>query len=672
MQDCDEEVRNSTEDCAPIKSEDSFLAESEKKFLTDHKKAAKELNFFEAVNKSANGFAVLGLDGTWIHLNPALTKIVGYSKEELLGMNFQSITHPDDLEWNLRLISELLNGKRDSFKIEKRYKHKNGYYVWIQMEVSLISQNKGTSGYLISQIQEITERKAAETALKESEARFRQLAETIDEVFWMKEAKTNQLLYVSPAYERIWGLTLSSLYENPDSWLQSIHPDDLHLVMCAIDRQKEQVDFNERFRIQHSDGSERWIRIQSFQIFDSLGKLDRIVGVARDVTKQHELEKQLAHSQRMESIGSLAGGVAHDFNNILTVIMGFASLLDQNPNDPQKVKQSVQIIQRASERGASLIKQLLTLARKTESYFKSVSFNDLIREAVKIARATFPKSILITTYLEKNPIYIHADYTQIHQIFVNLIINAKDAMIEGGELSISLKEVSGESIVFPEKEKRNSRYALLEIEDTGIGMDEETKRKIFDPFFTTKEVGKGTGLGLALVYGIVENHKGLIQVESVFGKGTIFRVYLPIEERAATGNFSSQDVPEIPKQKNDQTILLVEDEPMIREPLTNYLSRIGYKVLAAKDGEEALSVFFQNRDRIQIVLCDLNLPKINGLEVLKKIRAADSSLFLVLASGYIDPQCKSEMDLLGLNSVIQKPYDFKTILKILQEFQFKN
>lgn len=506
--------------------------------------------------------------------------------------------------------------------------------------------------------------------LMETLERFKLLAETIDEVFWMKEVKTNRLLYVSSAYERIWKRSLQSLYENPDSWLDAVHPEDLHLLVNVLDQNRKHhgEDFNERFRIVHTDGTVKWIRIQSFRVLNGEGKLDRIVGVARDVTKQHELERQLAHSQRMESIGSLAGGVAHDFNNILTVIMGFASLIELNPNDSQKILQSVQIIQKTAERGATLVKQLLTLARKTESVFQTLPLNDLILEAVNIARSTFPKSIRILTDLQDEKIKIRADYTQIHQIFVNLILNAKDAMPSGGELFIRLKEVEDSPVAIQSDKSKNQRYALLEISDTGIGMDEETKGKIFDPFFTTKGLGKGTGLGLSLVYGIVENHGGAIRVESEPDQGSKFSVYIPIERSAhlqSAAPFQNSNV----TQPIRSTILLVEDEQMIREPLTHYLSRAGYEVIAAEDGEIALDLFEKNKDRIQIVICDLNLPKRNGLEVLNRIRSVHEEMPLILASGYMDPQCKDAMEPLGLYRVIQKPYDFKTIRQILTDLQ---
>lgn len=663
MQECEEQT-SSGKDCDPPYVETPHPSTGEADSF-DKTLIENELRFHTAMYHSPHGFAIVSPNGRWISVNPALCKIVGYSEEELQETDFQSITHPQDLEEDYNLVQELLSGKLDSYRREKRYRHKDGHYLWIQLDVSLVRKN-GVPNYFVAQIQEISERKQAEKALRESEERFRQLAETIDEIFWMRDAETNRLLYVSPAYERIWGRSVESLFQNPDSWLDSIHSDDLHLVFPNIRKQNEQGGMNEKFRIVRADGSERWIRAHSFKVIGSDGKVDRIVGVARDVTKQHELEKQLAHSQRMESIGSLAGGVAHDFNNILTVIMGFSSILEQNKYDPQKIMQSVEVIRNTAERGASLVKQLLTLARKSESFFQLISLNEVVREALNIAKSTFPKSILIEADFQSDPIRINADYTQIHQIFINLILNAKDAMQKGGKLTIGMKEVDRASFSSEDPIVSQKRFALLEISDTGIGMNEETKRRIFDPFFTTKALGKGTGLGLSLVEGIVENHKGFITVESVLGQGTKFSIYLPVETQKPK-SLRTLDKVENARHGNGEWILLIEDEEMILEPLTNYLSHFGYNLLSAKDGEEALSVFSANRDKIQVVLCDLNLPKVNGIEVLRKLRSMDSSKTLILASGYIDPQLRPEIENIGLKYTIQKPYKFEEILRILRE-----
>ncbi|TGJ98661.1 PAS domain S-box protein [Leptospira langatensis] len=616
-------------------------------------------HFKNIIRHSSDGYAIISLEGKYISVNPGLSRILGYTEKEFQDLNYQSLTHPNDLGSDLDSVQALMAGDGSSLRREKRYKHKNGQYVWIQLDLTLIRDEEGFPQYFAAQLQEISERKRSEKALKESEEKFRQLSETIDEAFWMKDAETQKLLYVSPAYERIWGRSMDSLFENPDSWLNSVHPDDLHLALQTIPKKKEDGNKNEKFRIRLDDGAERWIRLRTFPVFGADGSFERILGVARDVTQQHELERQLAHSQRMESIGSLAGGVAHDFNNILTVILGFSSLLERNRENPEKILQSVEVIRKTAERGTSLVRQLLTLARKVESFFRPIALNDLISEALNIAKSTFPKSISIDSDIPLGLIKINADYTQIHQIFLNLILNAKDAMPTGGNISVSLRTAED-----PLSEK-GSKMALLEVKDNGTGMDEETKRKIFDPFFTTKEPGKGTGLGLALVYSILENHKGRITVESSLGQGTKFTVYLPVLSESKKEDPFFETSPKDEK-KDTRTVLLIEDEEMIRIPLAGYLSEFGHKLYVAQDGEEGIAAYSQHKEDIDVVICDLNLPKANGLEVLRKIRAQDRNLPLFLASGYIDPKIKADLEEIGIKCIIQKPYHFESILKKIQ------
>ncbi|WP_367898889.1 nitrogen regulation protein NR(II) [Leptospira sp. WS58.C1] len=347
---------------------------------------------------SPNGFAIVSLDGKFISSNPALSQILGYSENELIGISLDSITHADETEEDISSIDQFSNGPTPSFKRKKRYIHKDGHLLWVQIDVTLIRNQTGNPNYFAIQFQ--------------------------------------------------------------------------------------------------------------------------------DITKHHELEKQLIHSQRMESIGSLAGGVAHDFNNILTVVLGYTTLLEKNSEHPEKILQYSEIIKKTAERGSSLIKQLLTLARKVESDLKPSIANDLLLEAIHIASSTFPKSIRVISDLPQDPILVQADHNQIHQVFLNLFLNAKDAMPNGGLLSIRLRMEEGK-FISPEKTQKT---AVIEILDSGTGIDRKTIRKIFDPFFTTKEPGKGTGLGLSIAYGILENHKGKIKVESELGSGTKFSVFLPVLE----------------------------------------------------------------------------------------------------------------------------------------------
>ncbi|HUL42744.1 MAG TPA: ATP-binding protein, partial [Bacteroidota bacterium] len=413
------------------------------------------------------------------------------------------------------------------------------------------------------------------------------------------------------------------------------------------------------------DGSALPVEYSSSPIVDN-GKIQGAVVAFMDVTERRMLQQQLMQTQKIESIGRLAGGIAHDFNNILTIIVGHASILKRLPPDSPKRPESVVAVEKAAQRGAGLVRQLLTFARKTDVMLESVRLNEVIAEVAKLINETFPKTIIIAMRLESNLPPIHADANQLHQVLVNLCVNARDAMPEGGTLSIGTSQVPLEKVRSKYSAASASEYVEISVTDSGTGMDEQTLNRIFEPFFTTKEVGKGTGLGLAVVFGIVETHKGFIGVESAVGKGTTFHLYFPVqsrtvEERAAT----EAELVDIPG--GSETILVVEDEQMLRELLFGTLTGKGYNVLLAEDGQEMISQYVTHQERISLVISDMGLPKVGGYEAFKKIRSVDPSAKVVLASGYLEPNVKSEILRSGARDFIQKPYSPEEVLKKVRE-----
>jgi two-component system cell cycle sensor histidine kinase/response regulator CckA len=375
-----------------------------------------------------------------------------------------------------------------------------------------------------------------------------------------------------------------------------------------------------------------------------------------------QLEQQLIQAQKLESLGTLAGGIAHDFNNILGIIMGHSSMLERVRSDPAKFSQSVDAITKATLRGASLVKQLLTFAGQTDAVLGSMRINDIVTELKKLLQETFPKTITIATSLEKNQPWIVGDPNQIHQVLLNLCINARDAMPKGGTLSISTGTVEGASLKSKFPKATATRYVVMRVSDTGIGMDETTRHRIFEPFFTTKGPGKGTGLGLALVFGIVENHEGLVNVESQLGVGTTFTVCLPVEEHT----HETSRPPKLATQEAPgglETLLVVEDEETLRELLKAVLISKGYTVLTAEDGQQGIETFLKHQAEIAVVILDLGLPKLNGLEVFKRMREGDPGVKVILASGFIDPETKKEVHEAGVKHFVQKPYSPDDVLK---------
>jgi PAS domain S-box-containing protein len=388
--------------------------------------------------------------------------------------------------------------------------------------------------------------------------------------------------------------------------------------------------------------------------------------IKRTESKRFELERELIHSQKMESLGTLASGIAHDFNNILAIISGYSELGERKSltHHPEFMKY-FEAITLASRRGALLVSQLLTFARKTETVFRSVDVGALISELAMFFGETFPKTIAISTELEEGIPSIIADATQLHQVFMNLCVNARDAMPSGGSITIAARVLEKAAVEREYPKAAAQRYLAISVSDTGNGMDEGTKRKIFEPFFTTKEPGKGTGLGLALVHSIVENHHGMIDVESEPGRGTAFHLYLPIEE-PALGYAGPAEGAQAGISRGSGTVLLIEDEPFIVEMVVSVLEGNGYAVLTARDGEEGISLFSRHQGDIVAVLSDFGLPKIRGDEVARRIKAMDPDANIVLISGFFDPGIRADMAGIGVVRLLQKPFSFAELAESLR------
>ncbi len=413
--------------------------------------------------------------------------------------------------------------------------------------------------------------------------------------------------------------------------------------------------------VPHEDGLHTYIS-NKFPLFGANGIPYAVCGFSTDITDRKRLEEGLRQAQKMESIGTLAGGIAHDFNNILGIILGYVSRLGRGNLDPEKLSTSLDALRKASQRGAELVRQILTFARKTDVLLESVNVNDTIAELTKMLAETFPKTVSFSLNLDRSLPSIVADAGQVQQSLLNLCVNARDAMPDGGTLTIATRVAQGESLVkkFPGIESRS--YACVDVVDTGSGMDDATRARIFEPFFTTKELGHGTGLGLSVVFGIINSHHGFIDVESSPGHGTAFHLYFPIPpgfKQAAKVESRKAEV----SKGGTETILLVEDEEILRELVKSSLEEKGYTVLTAADGVEALNLFTQQKDRIALVLCDMGLPKIGGWDAFKIMKELSPQVNVIFASGYLDPGLKAEILKGGARDFIQKPYDPDEVIK---------
>jgi len=501
------------------------------------------------------------------------------------------------------------------------------------------------------------ERRAVELALRKSEERFREIAANIQEVFWMSEPHTGRLVYVSPAFEKLWGRSCASLYESPQVWLDAIHAEDRDVVARASANKQTTGDYAEVYRIVRPDGVVRWIRDRGFAVRAPNGEILHFVGTAEDITDQRLLEEQLRQAQKLEAIGQLAGGVAHDFNNILTIIRGFGSLL-MTSRLPPDAREATEAIVDAAERAANLTRQLLAFGRRQVMQPRNLDLNEIILGLMTMLQRIVGEDIRIQLELHPGSLMTRVDAGMLDQVLLNLVVNARDAMPVGGKLCIGTFHIEKPARRTPHQGSAQSavsqRQVGLRVVDSGVGIPQEHLAHIFEPFFTTKGPGKGTGLGLATVYGIVTQHRGSIDVRSALGAGTTIEVLLPAAEAAAQ---PALDVPVLQaSSRGEETILVVEDDPHVRALTRRVLQQQGYRVLEAKHGPDALRIWDREGDSIDLLLTDMVMPEgMSGLELARRLREQRPGLKVIVMSGFSPETAGRELSDHAREHFIQKP-----------------
>lgn len=470
-------------------------------------------------------------------------------------------------------------------------------------------------------------RRQGEEALRQSEKKYRTLVNNVNiGVYRNTPGPHGRFLQANPALARIFG------YESPDELL-SIAVSELY--QYPEDRKKYIEDMQQHglvkdkvLAMKKKDGTPIWCSVTATAQFDESGNIKYMDSVLEDITEQKRLEEQLRQSQKMEAIGNLAGGVAHDFNNILTAITGYGSLLRLRIGEGSPFKSYAEEILAASERATHLTQSLLAFSRKQVIAPKPENLNEIVTRMEKLLVRVIGEDIEFSIELSDRDLIVLADSSQIEQVLMNLATNARDAMQNGGLLTIKTERVD---ITGPHGYMKPGEYAVLSVSDTGKGMDEQTKLRIFEPFFTTKEKGKGTGLGLSIVYGIVKQHGGDINVYSEPGKGTTFRIYFKLVDLKVESVVAA---PPATPQGGTETILLAEDDAEVRRLMKNILEEYGYTVIAAVDGEDAVIKFMEHKDRINLLLFDVVMPKKNGKEAYEEIRRMKQDVLVLFASGY--------------------------------------
>ncbi len=504
----------------------------------------------------------------------------------------------------------------------------------------------------------------AVAALLESETRFRTLAEQSEEVFWFTSRTPVRLTYVSPAAEKIWGVSPQRFLEDESYWAKSIHRDDQVRVSAAREATLagRAARFKEEYRVIRPDGTERWILDSGTPIRGEDGAIVSMGGVARDVTDGKAAEELMLRAQRLENIGMLAAGIAHDFNNALAPIVMCCSILRPHVADASG-QRLLDTMEKGAARSVALVRQLLSFAHGANGQRQLLQTRHVLRELVELAEVTFPKSIEVVSQLPGDLWPVVANATQIHQVFLNLCVNARDAMPAGGVLCVTgtnrtLDATAAANI----PDARPGNFLAVEIRDTGTGIPAHVLPRIWEPFYTTKGEGKGTGLGLSTVRGIVHQHGGFAAIETHPDHGTAFTIYLPAGEGIDHGEALQQDAP--PARGNGELILVVDDEEPVRTTAAEILGGYGYQTLTACDGAEAIAIFAPRAGEVRLVLTDQHMPLLGSAGLLTALHRIKPGVPVIEMSGFNGGESPSRSPF--STAFLAKPFQAETLLSIVR------
>ncbi len=603
-------------------------------------------------------------ESRFIVCNKALGTRMGMSNpDEIVGKSdFDFVTHELAARFRADELAIMQSGQ-PLINREEPMDSVTGITRWNLATKVPLRDNTGNIIGIVGMGRDITERKQAEQALKESEERYRRLVEFSP--YAIAVHSEDKFVFVNPAAVKLLGAHDASELIGR-LFLDIVHPDYKEIIgqriITGIKDGTALPLIEEKFI--RLDGEIVDVAVTSLPI--TLEGKPAMQIVASDITEQKKLRQELGQSQKMQSIGTLAGGIAHDFNNILGIILGYTSLLEKRKIDDPKLSEGMAVIHQTAQRGAALVRQILTFARKTDIAFEPMDTIELIHEILSMLKQTFPKVINFIEIFNKDIPYISADRTQIHQAILNLCVNARDAMPNGGAITIKVEKQSKERVQERFPAANQDSYVCISIIDTGEGMDDATRLRVFDPFFTTKPMGQGTGMGLSVVYGVVQAHQGFIDLESKLGHGTTFRLYFPIPtitEQAV----DSQLLVESFEVGGTETILLVEDEEFLLDLVRLMLESKGYTVYGAKDGIEAIELYKLHKEEISLVFTDMGLPGLTGIDQFKRLKEINPNIKVIFASGFFEPDIKSELVKAGATGFIQKPYTTDDVLRTLRE-----
>jgi len=600
------------------------IAERERaKEMTKH--AYIELN--QIFQTAADGMRVIDRNFNILRVNQTFAKLIGLDKDEAVGKKCYEVfcgpqCHTPDCS-----LKQIFDG-RERIELESIRKNREGKVIPCILCATPFRSPAGEVIGIVEDYKDITQRKMIEEALRNSEEKLNAMLKSIGDHISMIDRDLN-IIWANDITKEIFGQDIvgKKCYEayhrrnepcNPCLLFKVFHDGGIHEHDTqVIDKENRTIYFRSTANV---------------ALRDRDGSPTAVIEISRDITESKKLQQQLLQSQKMEAVGQLAGGIAHDFNNILTAIIGYGSLLQMEMSRDDPLSTYITHILTSAQRAANLTQALLAFSRKQIISPKPIDLNGIIRILEKLLSRLIGEDIELTIDLTHKDLTIMADSTQIEQVLMNLATNARDAMPEGGSLIISTDLVRFDcEFITAHGYGRPGSYALISVEDTGEGIDMTARERIFEPFFTTKEMGKGTGLGLAMVYGIIKQHDGYINVYSEPGNGTIFKIYLPTI-KSKVEEMKSEDLPIMAGRM--ETILVAEDDPRVRQLTREVLENYGYRVLEAVDGMDAVKVFHDNKDDIRLVILDVIMPRKNGKECFTEIRKINPRIKAIFTSGY--------------------------------------
>lgn len=598
--------------------------------VTERKQLERELReskkFLQTViDTEPECVKLVAADGALIMMNPAgLAMIQADSLEQVKGKSIYTIVLPEYRDAFKRLTEEVFEGKSGNLTFEMA--GIKGRRLWLNSHAVPLRNEKDDIIALLGITRDVTEQKKAEGALLREKEFSDMVIDRLPGMFYICDEQ-GVLIRWNHNVQEVTGYSGEELSRMN---VRGFFLEDRDLVMSKMQEVFDTGGASVEARLYTKSGLSIPFLLTGFRMI--VNDKRYLAGVGIDISERKRLEDQLRQSQKMESIGTLAGGISHDFNNILTAIIGYGSLLQMKMSDDDPLRHYVEQILASANRAANLTQELLAYSRKQILNMQPVNLNNSVRKVERLLERLIGEDVELKSILTDQEVTIMADAGQIEQVLMNLVTNARDAMLDGGYVYIEtqLADLDEESAKARDLRKPGT-YALITVTDSGMGMNQKTKERIFEPFFTTKEVGRGTGLGLAMVYGIIRQHNGCIEVESEVGRGTTIKIYLPV---VVTMKEEKQPAVSPPIESGTETILVAEDDETVRVLVTSMLMQSGYTVIQAENGEDAVNKFMANRSRIKLLLLDVIMPKKNGKEVYEKIRIFEPAIKALFLSGY--------------------------------------